>query len=386
MFQPRMILQASVYRFSWVLLGLALTCAATDAGIAPPSYVLTDLTQLPGLANQPIDRVYAFNNKGQIVFGNFAAGQTFLYSGGTVQFLGSLGGTSSQANAINDTGEVVGGADVGNSQQHAFLYAGGQTQDLGTLGGFNSFAAGINQSGQITGTAQLGGVGDPPSHAFLYSGGKMHDLGDLAGLGSNGTAINDSGQIAGFSEIYITGAQHAFLYSGGNMKDLGTLGGLDSLANAMNNSGQVVGNSETAGGVFHAFLYSNETMQDLGTLGGTSDAVGINDAGEIVGVSNVNDSRHAFLYTDGTMYDLSNLVTSADGDTFYDAIGINAGGQIIGYARTPSGNTIEALLTPSAVPLPPASGMGLGMIGLIASGAFCGRLRRKAFFNVSSTY
>ena len=72
------------------------------------------------------------------------------------------------------------------------------------------------------------------------------------------------------------------------MRDLGTLGGTAQLALGINDAGQVVGDSNTAGGDFHAFITgpNGMGMRDLGTLGGTySDAYGINDAGQVVGES-----------------------------------------------------------------------------------------------------
>jgi probable HAF family extracellular repeat protein len=72
--------------------------------------------------------------------------------------LGTLGGSSSGANGINDSGQVVGWAyPAGNGAEHAFLYSGGAMSDLGTLGGTISGASGINDSGQVVGYAYLAG-------------------------------------------------------------------------------------------------------------------------------------------------------------------------------------------------------------------------------------
>src|SRR3974390_1584955 len=74
--------------------------------------------------------------------------------------------------------------------------------------------------------------------------------------------------------------------------DLGPLPGTSDFGvTAIKNSGQVVGYSITPGGTTHGFRTAPNsaidwTMDDLGTLGGTiSRAFGINDYGQVVGVS-----------------------------------------------------------------------------------------------------
>src|SRR4051794_14330794 len=69
--------------------------------------------------------------------------------------------------------------------------------DLGTLGGTVSEANGINASGQVVGWSSLPGG----TFAFLYSDGAMHNLGTLGGTGSIAWGINDSGEIVGESMI-----------------------------------------------------------------------------------------------------------------------------------------------------------------------------------------
>ena len=70
----------------------------------------------------------------------------------TITDLGTLGGSSSGAGGINNSGQVVGWSDItGNSAGRAFLYDGTAMQDLGTLGGTTSEALGINDSGQFVG-------------------------------------------------------------------------------------------------------------------------------------------------------------------------------------------------------------------------------------------
>jgi probable HAF family extracellular repeat protein len=124
-------------------------------------------------------------------------------------------------------------------------------QDLGTLGGTYSEAFGINASGQIVGdTATASGSG----HAFLYSGGTMFDL-NLPGTSATARAINASGQIAGY---YYDGSYQGYVDTNGQITDVGNLGSLYSATYALNASGQACGSSMTSSGDEHAFFWSAE--------------------------------------------------------------------------------------------------------------------------------
>src|SRR5437870_121025 len=123
--------------------------------------------------------------------------------------LGTLGGATSVAWAINRLGEVVGSAATATGSQHAFIFRGGAMIDLGTLGGTTSFGYGINRAGDVVGAAYDASAGSR-AHAFLYRGGMMVDLGTLGGQSSSARAINDSGEVLGVAAD-ATNTQHAFL-------------------------------------------------------------------------------------------------------------------------------------------------------------------------------
>jgi probable HAF family extracellular repeat protein len=191
------------------------------------------------------------------------------------------------------------------TNQDAFLYSGGKMTNLGTLGGLTSSANGINNSHQVVGSSETSNTSSSTMHAFMWSNGKMIDLGTLGGLTSIAYAINNAGQVVGYASP-TTGSVHAFLYSGGKMIDLGVFFD-SSVAEAINNFGVVVGQADVlnSNGTTedHAFIYSGGKLQDLNNLIplGSSwvlkEATGINDKGQIVcdATNTITGSIHAVL-------------------------------------------------------------------------------------------
>ena len=133
----------------------------------------------------------------------------------------------------------------------------------------------------------------------------------------------------------------------------------------------------------HAFEYTAAlgTREILGLSGTGAIAEGVNDLDQIVGGTTLPDgSECAFLYTDaGGMIDLDPLAP-VNGWTLVDAIGINDAGQIVAEGLNASGDPHAFLLTPT--PEPPTIAIlvsfALIIIFIRYYGVARGRARRRA--------
>jgi probable HAF family extracellular repeat protein len=263
---------------------------------------------------------------------------------------------------------------AGDQVQRAVLWLHGQVVDLGTLGGLNNNSTiewpVLNESGLIVGGAETGEP-DPNGEnfclmnvpaglcrAFLWHEGAMTALPTLGGPNSYAVGVNASGEIIGWSEL--AGADphcvapqvynwHGFAYQSGTIRDLPPLSGSgDTLSGALgiNDAGDIVGasgicgNANTMGfGITrHALLWRKDgAVIDLGNLGGDPSnssggfvATGINNRGQISGFSDLAGDliTHAFFWENGVMTDLGTL----PGDHSSFAWGIGASGQVLGQS------------------------------------------------------
>jgi probable HAF family extracellular repeat protein len=232
---------------------------------------------------------YDINDEGTIV------GSAMLATGATHAFaydiatetmddLGTLGGTHSEATAVNDAGLIVGWSDItGNTARHAFVYdpATGEMDDLGTLGGVNSSAEDLNEDGIIVGWSEIAasdpcesiGESCPPTRGFSYdlSTGTMTNLRTRRGTShSYATGINESGVIVGYTESLPT-CSFCIAPSGAVGWEVGTtrvydLGGAQGLTEgrAVNDSSVMAGTRWVGAGP----VIPHGGVRDLGYVAG----------------------------------------------------------------------------------------------------------------------
>lgn len=327
-----------------------------------------------------------------------------LWHGGTMLDIGNPGlGGNSFGYGVNDSGDSAGQAELAASGLSTtedfcsfqfegftssptpcvpFIWAGGKMTALPTLGGVNGIATQINNRGAVAGyvenTTADSNCAAPQVYQFepvVWFQGRIQQLptgGDPEGVA---LAINDQGQVAGGSgtcgpldPIWLWNLQpaHALLWQNGTAIDLGNLGAArNNFAHGINNRGQVVGSSgvpdspdndndmDSPEAPFHAFLWPGpgNKMQDLGTVDGDQSSVGlgINDSGQVVGVSMGDDFSvvRAFLRVNGKLVDLNTLVSGTTPLYLLTACSITSKGEIIGIALDSSGNPHGYLAVPT---------------------------------------
>ncbi len=207
--------------------------------------------------------------------------------------------------------------------------------NIGSLGGEvpYAFASGINDSGQIVGKSESSSYFE----CFrIYEWRACVTLAHSPVEGLTPSRLTTQGDVVDDSSAGVEGDYtHAFVYSSGQMQDLRARSeAVTSIANDINESR--INRRESSyvdGRCARPCVPAPRcgAMQDLGTLGGFySAAYGINASGEIVGFASLNDDEeHAFLYANGSMEDLGTL----GGDSSW-AYGINSAGEVVGWAYT----------------------------------------------------
>ncbi len=291
--------------------------------------------------------------------------------------LGSIAptGNATQANAINDKGQIVGRSqttEVSGTgfRNQGFVWENGEFKPLTSTGikngggdntgkevtqrGGGGFTAAINDIGAIAGTSDEF-AGQATDRGLLWQredGGDYElQITDLPGVESYFFDINNKNEIAG-RHIYGPGSTstasnrtRAFYSSEGFINPLPDLGGDTGTANGINNKSAIVGQIDSDGlndrTVNTAALWEKGAdgkykLTNLGTFGAEQAiARDINDSGQIIGNTSGGTGATAtsspFLLQNGQKINLGSL-----GGATGAAVGINQFGQVVGVSQNSS--------------------------------------------------
>jgi uncharacterized membrane protein len=373
-----------------ILLAFGLNNATARPPQSPPKYTVIELKPLPGQAG-PYVSGYAgsLNQRGQVVGASYADPSVAVggcaWQRGNVTELPPAPLPWTLPNAVNDSGQIVGGScEPWWINCHAYVLERQQWVQLPDLNATycNAEPWGVNSRVSIIGTVwkSLGFNGWEPPQPVVWRHGKIEllpilDLGPDRTPAGDPWAINDLDQVVGRSGDWFFNEQgnkpppyymHATLWENGEAIDINENHDT-SIAIAINNAGIAVGgfvnydpNSSDGAGPLMVQRPCAWTKQwalvEISTLPGFpfGYAYAISDGGEIVGQLALDftgwcppaDMR-AVLWKQGKVYDLNECVPAGSDWILYQAFAINARGQIVAYGvNTQTGANGSFLLNP----------------------------------------
>jgi probable HAF family extracellular repeat protein len=304
---------AAIAAITLVLVALAGTSApahashARDDGptVRSPGFLFAGgrykTIEVPGARTH----TYAFgiSNRGQIAGGfdnpsfdgpdGMGHGILRTKNGKFVQF-DVPGAISTNANKVNDRGQIVGGSNdtgvsVGAPGTQGFLLYRGRFTTLNVAGSLETQALGINNLGQVVG--EYFGA-DGIFHGFLWHKGRFTTIDGPGSLGGAVFDINDRGQMVG-AYLAADGTYRGFLLSRGTYTTFAAPGAPVTFPTDINNRGQIVGSglsydanrelTSARGFVLRKGIDGPFTQIDVPGALGTIPR-GIDDRGRIVGL------------------------------------------------------------------------------------------------------
>lgn len=181
---------------------------------------------------------------------------------------------------------------------------------------------------------------DPLGPGFLFDRGEFTTIDHPdAVLETAPFGINNRGQLVGGYDTagFVI---HGFLLDGGRFTTIDVPGALRTLALRINARGQILGNYEDERGGCHGFLLDDGRFEAIDVPGSPTQAIGLNDRGQVAGTYIADGVFHGFLFDKGvyTTIDVPGALQTS-------VLDINARGQILGVYLDAGGTTRAYLRT-----------------------------------------
>jgi probable HAF family extracellular repeat protein len=213
--------------------------------------------------------------------------------------------------------------------EHGFLLSGGSFTTIDPVGATTTNANGINDSGQIVGQYTDAGGTD---HGFLFSGGTFSTIDVPGAQSTSSNDINNAGVIVGFFTDAAGNDRSYQRNLDGSFTFIDAPGATATFVEGgINNLGDIVGDFDSPTGT-HGFLLSGGMYTIIDAPGAKATfAIGINDLDQIVGAfdpSAPGMHRMGFLAT--PVLEPSTLLLLAA--AFFGLVGLRGRGLGLGRA------------------------------------------------------
>jgi probable HAF family extracellular repeat protein len=331
----------------WVALALSAACSpGADSALAPasaspslaPASGVTEVSVLPLLIARGL------NDKG-VVVGQLLPSPNarggVRYPSGRVVTLGVLPGDSwSDADAVNNRGQVVGRSGNGSRTQAFIWDPDNGMRSLGSLAGGSEFPSDIDDQGTVVGTSWLLPTAPSPQTAFVWKATSgMQDLGAVIGdqIQSAAVDLSNSGTILGSAR------RGTFVYAPGETRYLPP--SLGTYPTGLSVTGAVVGQAwDPATSKSRAFRWSARTGYVFISPADADHGIAwaVSDRGTIVGqlvYNNFSTPRAFILAPDRALY---------VGGPWTSALAVNACGVAAGFSSATGSS--GAMWVPAGVP------------------------------------
>ena len=306
------------------VLAACVVCLVGGHAAAATHTYTYDLIVVPGAKQtDPI----AVNAAGTVLgywFDKHYVQHGYLYQGGTIAKFDVPKSTSTIPTGINDSGEAVGAYQDAQGNYHGFLRsAKGRFTTVDLPGSSYNALSAINRLGVAVG---VGLDSSSNTEIFTYKKGVFTTIVDN-GMSPIPVAINAKGAVAGYYEPP-RARESSFLYQAGTITPIPLKKGQFVQSFALNAKGTVVGQAVTGSSVQVGFEFAHGRTRTYLAPGAASTYFdGINDSGVVSGAAfDANNNPIGGIVLDHG--DVSFL--NVPNETGTGALGINNAGQVIG--------------------------------------------------------